>query len=179
MKKLDFTIALLLSIFLFYSCDDKGTATDDASDEIVVNTTPPPTTLPVTPIDKTLPSIPKEKVKELWDNAHSIDYIMTNLPFSLSTSDFQQSRAMLQHISIDSSIVYPDCGKTATISYVGDEGILMEADLYYSLTDSRCNYFIFYQNGQPAYANRLTEQGYNYYQQIVTQVKVEQGNANQ
>ena len=168
---------VLLTAFSLQSCEDKAaTDTDEDSSMSTEGNVDQGGTTPANAAIanvRTLPSVPRAAMENLWNNAHSIDYIMTSLPFSLSTSDLEQSRAMMMHISTDSSAVFDNCEKTATISYVGDSGILMEADLYYSLTDTRCNYFVFYQNGQPAYANRLTEQGFNYYQQIVTQVRVE------
>ncbi|MEM0994997.1 MAG: hypothetical protein AAGI49_18345 [Bacteroidota bacterium] len=122
---------------------------------------------------ETLPSISQETMNMLWQECKSIDYIMMNLPFSISTSDQQQSRALLRHVGTEASAFYADCSKTATISYVGDRGILAEADLYFSQSDDRCNFFVFYEDGKPKYANRFTQEAYDYYKQIFDQVQVD------
>lgn len=162
----------LIAALLLFSCGDKEKAIEEDNITQIVDDQLN-TSENVVSVAATMPSVPRPLMENLWNNTTGIDYIMLNMPFSMSTDNLEQSRSMITHISTDAAATYGDCIKTATISYVGDSGILMEADLYFSDTDSRCNYFIFYENGQPTYANRITEQGYGYYKQIVTQVRVQ------
>lgn len=163
---------VLIAALLLLSCGDTegNTSTDDSTENVNSQSN---TTNNQIVQEELMPSVPRSIMENLWNNTNSIDYIMLNMSFSMSTDNLTQSRAMLSHISTDASAIYEGCVKTAAISYVGNAGILMEADLYFSDTDSRCNFFVFYEDGQPTYANRITEQGYNYYKQLMTQVRVQ------
>ncbi|MEM9886372.1 MAG: hypothetical protein AAF849_10800 [Bacteroidota bacterium] len=165
----------LLNVLLLFAQCDQAKKTDQA-EQVEEQTKQNEQTLITTETLEKMPSIPRAKMDQLWESCKSIDYIMTNLPFSISTSDQQQSRGLLRHIGVAPSAYYQNCSKTATISYVGDSGILAEADLYFSQSDDRCNFFVFYEDGQPKYANRFTQEAYDYYKQIFDQVQVTNGN---
>jgi len=156
------SIALVLC---FYNCQ----STDNQSVNKEETVTVPPQTI------KAWNSISREKMTELWQNCTSIDYIIMDQPFSISTENQAQSRSLLRHVSTDSTAVYEDCKITARISYVGASGILQEAEFFFSDTNPKCNYFVFYEGGKPAYANKITQEGYDYYKQVFSNVQVQSG----
>ncbi len=117
------------------------------------------------------PSIPKETMEKLWSDCTNIDLIFTTLPYSVSTNNNQDSRPLLMHISTDAAFVDNKCPITASVVYLSNGKIVLESNLYYS-NNQRCQYMVFLENGQPKYANYLSQQGKDYFNQLFNNVKV-------
>lgn len=165
--KLNMRLLLFFILALsFIQCDNKKkeqTDTDIPTDTSVSTSVPASNFM----------SIPREKMESLWNNCTSIDFIVIDQPYSISANDQQQSRAFLRHVSTDLATPLNTCKKTATISYLGSDGILLDADLYFADLNTGCNYFVFYEDGKIKYANKITQEGYDYYKQIFGSVKVQ------
>ncbi|MEN0048820.1 MAG: hypothetical protein AAF806_17285 [Bacteroidota bacterium] len=158
-------ILLLVVSLLFLQCgNEKKQQTDTPTDDTMTTTSTPASNFA---------SIPKETMMSLWDNCTSIDFIVIDKPYSISANDQQQSRAFLRHVSTDAATPVNSCSKTATISYLGSDGILLDADLYFADLNTGCNYFVFYEDGKAKYANKITQEGYDYYKQIFGSVQVQ------
>ncbi|MEM8526377.1 MAG: hypothetical protein AAGG68_17170 [Bacteroidota bacterium] len=157
-------LILLLTIsLLFFQCGDKKKEATTASTDTLTTTTS----------SSDFESIPREKMEFLWNNCGSIDFIVIDQPYSISANNQQQARAFLRHVSMDVATPISNCKKTATISYLGSDGILLDADLYFADLNTGCNYFVFYEEGKPKYANRITQEGFDYYKQIFGSVQVQ------
>ncbi|MEL6718163.1 MAG: hypothetical protein AAFO82_18565 [Bacteroidota bacterium] len=156
-------ILFVLSLSLFQCKNEQQESTDATADSTTVTGTP----------TSNFSSIPKEKMMMLWDNCTSIDFIVIDQPYSINASNQQQSRAFLRHVSTDIANPSSDCKKTATISYLGSDGILLDADLYFANMNIDCNYFVFYEDGKAKYANKITQEGFDYYKQIFGSVQIQ------
>ncbi|NJK83248.1 MAG: hypothetical protein HC912_04960 [Saprospiraceae bacterium] len=110
-------------------------------------------------------------METLWQKCTNIDFIFTNLPYSVSTNNNAESRPMLMHISTDAAFVDPKCPLTASVVYLASGQIVLEANLHYS-APTQCSYMVFLENGQPKYANYLSQQGKDYFTQLFNSVKV-------
>jgi hypothetical protein len=117
------------------------------------------------------PSIPRETMEMLWSNCTNIDLIFTSLPYSVSTNSNQESRPLLMHISTDAAFVDDKCPMIASVVYLSNGKIVLESNLYYS-SNQQCQYMVFLENGQPKYANYLSQQGKDYFNQLFNTVKV-------
>ncbi len=118
------------------------------------------------------PSIARETMEMLWDKCTNIDLIFSNLPYSVSTNTNQESRPLLMHISTDAAFVDAKCPLTASVVYLANGQIVLEGNLYYS-DNQQCSYMVFLENGQPKYANYLSQQGKDYFKQLFSTVKIE------
>ncbi len=152
----------ILSIFLVttWSCSDTSKTTTKTETTTVVGAS--------------YPSVPKATMEMLWEKCTHIDYIFTDLPYSISVDDNQQSRAMLLHISTNPAVVDNNCPLTANVVYLASGEIVLEANLYYNKAN-QCKYMVFLENGQPKYANYLTPDGLSYFDKLISSVKVVPG----
>lgn len=157
-------ILLLTIALLFTQCGNQKKEGNEVPSETVSTTD--------TPVSN-FESIPRETMMSLWENCSSIDFIVIDQPYSISANDQQQARAFLRHVSTDVATPLNTCNKTATISYLGSDGILLDADLYFADLNTGCNYFVFYEDGKAKYANKITQEGYDYYKQIFGSVQVQ------
>lgn len=157
-------ILLFIISLLFIQCGDKKKEETPTFTETVTTTNTP---------TASFESIPRTTMEALWNNCTSIDFIVIDQPYSISANDQQQARAFLRHVSTDIATPLNTCNKTATISYLGSDGILLDADLYFADLNTGCNYYVFYEGGKAKYANKITQEGYDYYKQIFGSVQVQ------
>jgi len=157
-------LLLLFISFSFFQCKNEKKEQADTATEVSTTVNIP---------QSNFTSIPREKMMSLWENCTSIDFIVIDQPYSVSANDQQQARAFLRHVSTDIATPLNNCKKTATISYLGTDGILLDADLYFADLNTNCNYFVFYEDGKAKYANRITQEGYDYYKQIFGGVQIQ------
>jgi len=113
------------------------------------------------------PSIPDSTMQYLWQHCDFVDYIFYELDFSVSQDDPDQVRRSLQHVSRAIPKPGDDCRPIGRLFYQVDGENALEADIYFS---SDCQYYLFYRDGQPAYANAMTPAGIQFYEYLLTQV---------
>jgi hypothetical protein len=118
-----------------------------------------------------LPVVPADILNRLMDECTGIDYVFTDLPFSLS---FQEEPGIDQNIAfIDPSRpvegIPADCKPMARKLFLIKGEIAYEADVYLS---GKCRFYVFLNKDKtPMYANQMTEAGINYYAQVVNQAQ--------
>ncbi len=116
----------------------------------------------------TLPTLPIENLRTLVSECNHIDFIMYNPSFSMSTDEASSVRSTLQQIS-DAPATHAQRNQPiGRIFYQAGTETLLEADIYIGAGG---DYFLFYQDKKPAYANAMTPQGRAYYDQILSQVR--------
>lgn len=123
-----------------------------------------------------LPSIPQELVKELYNNCTYTDYIFNELNFSLSQDNVNSVKASIGFISTEIQKTKPQgCNAIGRKFFQVNGEIAIEADVYFS---KNCTFYIFFVDGKPAYANKMTQEGYNFYGNIIKQGKKEEEKIN-
>lgn len=114
-----------------------------------------------------LPSVPDSLMLMLWDRCDYIDMLFYHLSFSASQDRQDDIRASLQHISRETPVIDPACAPIGRIFYQVDGRNAAEADIFFS---PQCQYFVFFRNGEKAYANKMTPQGIQFYERILSTV---------
>ena len=127
-----------------------------------------PATQPA-PALATLPGIPMEMLKNLWDNCDGMDYVFYNLPISMSLDNQPSIQNALSQIAEKPAAVLPQCKSIGRIFFmIEGENILM-AELYFA---PECTYFVFLQDDKPAYANYMTSHGVQYFNDVFKQAGI-------
>lgn len=122
---------------------------------------------PAAAAQKTYPSIPDSTMQHLWERCDFVDYIFYELDFSVSQSSQSEIRKSLQHVSRVVPEIVPACRPIGHLFYQVEGENVLEADIFYS---PECQYYLFYRDGEPAYANAMTPAGMQFYEYLLTQV---------
>lgn len=114
-----------------------------------------------------LPSFPQVEMERLFREATFIDYIFYDLPFSISQDNQPSIHANLKLISSGALDNLPiNCKPIGREFFQINGEIVHEADLYFS---DGCYGYVFLKDEKPIYANKLTEGGMKFYNNIVNQ----------
>jgi hypothetical protein len=141
------TLVLFAVLTILFSCNDIKSKENIKEDGIV------------------LPAIPKELKMKLLKECRFIDYIMHQLPISVSQSEEQAVMANVLFIDDTTPSSIPStCKPIGRKFYQYADGSSVEADLYFS---TGCVFYVFIEGGQPKYASNITDKGKNFYSQIV------------
>lgn len=127
------------------------------------NATPPAGTA-------TYPSITKEMVEMLWEKCDYVDFVFYYLNFSMSQKVQNSIRQTIAHISSTVPQIDPNCKPIGRLFFQSEGQNIAEADIFYS---NGCAYYIFYEDGQYAYANQMLPQGSKFYDNIFQQVQAQ------
>ena len=146
---------LLIILVLMLSCNSKQKSDSNTQKE-------------VSPI---LPVMPLQQQSYLFDNVELIDYIFHELPFSLSQSEKPSIQAKIAGISQD-PVINSNCTPMGRVFFQVRGEIVIEADLFFAPPD--CQYYIFYEDGQAVYANKMAPNNVQFYSQFLNQMNVSQ-----
>jgi hypothetical protein len=149
-----FFIALLLTGIL-YSCGSDGSADSQ-------NDTTEPATNPVAEVPS-YPSVPADTIKALFNECDYIDYVFYYTNFSVSQKEQRDIQTAITYIASETPEINPNCKPVGRIFYQVEGENRVEADLYFS---QGCMYYLFYEDGKPAYANRIMPNGISFYTKI-------------
>lgn len=116
------------------------------------------------------PSITPEKVKMLWDKCDYVDFVFYYLNFSMSQKVQNSIRQTIAHISSEVPLIDPNCQPIGRLFFQSDGQNISEADIFYG---NGCAYYIFYEDGKYAYANKMLPQGTQFYDNIFKQVQAQ------
>lgn len=140
-------MSIMLSV-LCSACKERKSNTDSIKNEGMV-----------------LPLLPPEIKTKLLKECRFIDYIMHNLPISVSQSEQEAIMANVLFIDDTAPVKIPaNCKPIARKFYQYLDGSSLEADLYFN-TD--CIFYVFLEDGKPKYAANITDKGKNFYAQII------------
>ena len=104
----------------------------------------------------------------MWEKCDFIDFIFYYMSFSMSQNKQASIRGTLQHIADQPAEIKSDCRPIGRIFYQVEGENVLEADLFFS---EGCMYFIFYEDGKKAYANSMTPAGFQFFQNVFSQVQ--------
>lgn len=109
------------------------------------------------------PSVPADTIRALFNACDYIDYVFYYTNFSVSQKEQRDIQTAISYIASETPEIGPNCKPVGRIFYQVDGENRLEADLYFS---QGCMYYLFYQDGQPAYANRIMPAGIDFYTKI-------------
>lgn len=112
--------------------------------------------------------LPMEILSPLVAECDYIDLIMYNPQFSMSQSDEASVKGSIAQIADQAPAHNPANQPVGHIFYQSKGETMLEADLYLGAAGS---YFIFYQDGKPAFANAMTQTGINFYGNILSRLQ--------
>jgi len=150
-----FRILILLGIFSFtVSCNNP--------------TTKPKT--PPQPVGKQLyPSVDGKVIEHLWNNCTGVDYIYYNFNFSMNRDAQNDIRNSIIHIGKKTALIQDNCKPIGRIMFKDDDGIKLEADLFFS---KNCTYFIFMENNKPVQANLMSDEGIKFFSNVFKKMNI-------
>lgn len=158
-------ICCCVSACFILACGSEGTNAGD---------TPPappmPPAAPPAPVAGTTPyePLPIERLEYLFFNCDYIDYVFYATNFSLSQSEQAAIQTTLAAVGADAPTIYDFCKPIGRIFFQVDGQNAEEADIYLS---EQCLYYLWMENGKPAYANLMTENAVKFYANIFQQVQ--------
>jgi hypothetical protein len=161
MKKI--CIVLLWTFPLFFAaCNGSDDSNSDTGETTEATKTAPAQ-------GETLyPSIPLDTLTMLYNQCDYIDYVFYYTNFSVNQSDQANIRSALSHIAEEPALVHPNCKPIGRIFYQVEGENRAQADLYFT---EGCIYYLFYDDGKPAYANRMMPAGINFINSLLTRVQ--------
>lgn len=148
---------------LFTACGGNTADASDATETPAAQTTPPAAEGQET---LSYPSLPIAKMQELFNSTDYIDFVFYYANFSMNQSNDKSIKATLAHVSNEVPTVYASCKPIGSLFYQAQGKELMQAELYFS---DKCVYYIWLENGQRRYANKMTPAGFQFYQQVFAQ----------
>lgn len=162
-------VLLFLVMGLFAACQPKASDADQATTANTENQQQAPAPQnPATSAAISYPSIPLDTLTMLWEKCDYIDFVFYNFNFSMSQNEKVGIQSTLRHIAEETPIISPDCpAAIGRIFFQVDGRNALEADIH--IGDS-CLYYIFYDGGKKAYANKMTEMGKNFFANIFAQM---------
>lgn len=157
------TLCSLSLCLLLFACGGKP---DDSANTAATTTAAVPQ----------YPPIPVEKLEYLFDNATYMDATFYQVPVSINQNTLDQIRSSLVLVGAEAPTINPSCQPIGHIWYQVNGVNVEEADIYLG---DRCTYYVWYENGKPAYANGLTAEGLEFYYNIMRSVQEQAGGGGQ
>ena len=120
------------------------------------------------------PAIAPAKLVQIFENCDHIDFIFTNLPFSISQDDKSSIQQTVRQIEprkpegIDFS-----CNYMAEQIFMSEGEIILDAKIFF---EGKCTYYLFYEDGKPKYSASMTQAGITFYNNILAQAKATNAN---
>lgn len=118
----------------------------------------------VQPKGQTLPSLPLERMKRLWEETTQLDYIFLNLPISMNMDNQEAIRSSLSHFAPDGVTLNTNCKQhDGTMLFAVEGEIIEECQFFYQ---DGCKYFVWLENGKKTYANAITPSGLEFMEKM-------------
>jgi hypothetical protein len=156
-----FYLNIFLSILLF-SCKESNKSTQADSLPKTANSSEL-----IDAKRSNLPPLTVDMIKKMLAEVDYIDYIMHDLPFSLSQDTKADINSNIMFISNNPVGNVPVNCKPIGRKFYNIKGeTYLAADIYFS---NGCAFYIFLEGEKPLYSAKFTKEGYNFYTQIVAQ----------
>lgn len=156
-----------LLALLAMSCGDSAESTDTESETADTNDS---TAAQASAGERKYPSVPLDTLTMLYEQCDYIDYVFYYTNFSVNQSDPQAIRSALSHIAEEAPAIKPSCQPVGRLFYQVEGENRLVADLYFD-REAGCVYYIFLEDGKPAYANKLMPAGINFMSNLLERAK--------
>ncbi len=112
-------------------------------------------------VQTSLPSLPEERLIRLWEQATHLDYIFLELPISMNMDNQEAIRTSLVNMDPIGTNLHPNCKQHDGNMVFSINGNIVEECMFYFRND--CKYYVWLENGKPAYANPMNENGIKFF----------------
>lgn len=109
------------------------------------------------------PSVPLDTLMMLFQQCDYVDYVFYYTNFSVNQSNKGDIQQSLRYISEKPASIRKACKPQGRIFFQVEGENRLEADFYFQ---PGCTYYVFLEDNQPVYANELTPEGVNFYNNI-------------
>ncbi len=153
------SIMYFFIVMIVFSCKPKADKTKP-----IVTTTPA-----ATPTGPAIPGLPQDVMIKLLNECTYIDYIFHVLPFSLSQSEDPSIDQNIAFIDVNNPLgtIPTGCKPDARKFFQIKGEIVYDVDVYIT---QNCKFYVFVdKNNKPIYANKMTQAGINFYENIIKQ----------
>ena len=164
MKYLSWVSLLAL---LTVSCGDSAESTAANSEAADKNDS---TTAEASAGERQYTGLPVDTLTMLYEQCDYIDYVFYYTNFSVNQSDPQAIRSALSHIAEEVPVIKPSCQPVGRLFYQVKGENRLVADLYFN-PEAGCVYYIFMEEGKPAYANKMMPAGINFMKNLLERTK--------
>lgn len=166
-KKIGFYLLLTL---LWIACQNQSNSSQNTADpgkEEPENTA----TAAAPELEKLYPSLPADRMRELYNNVDYIDFVFYYTNFSMNQSDDASIKASLSHVSSEVPGIDASCQPIGSLFFQSKGRELIQAELYFT---ENCIYYVWLEKGKRTYANMMTPGGFKFYEQVFSQASTQQ-----
>lgn len=115
------------------------------------------------------PAISTEKLIELYENCDFIDIIFKDLPFSISQGDKPSIQQTIRNINnVAPPTINAGCPYFAELIFQENGEIVLDGKIFFQ---EGCTYYLFYEKGVVKYSGSFTQDGINFYNNILAQAE--------
>lgn len=163
----NFSWVLLLGLLtVAYSCGSDSSAEQGEQENTAAETEETASQTPAKG-EQLYPSIPQDTLKMLFEKCDYIDYVFYYTNFSVNQSNQKDIRSALAHIAQEVPAIIPSCKPIGRLFYQVAGENRLTADLYLD-KNAGCVYYLFLEDGKPAYANRIMPAGISFLENILS-----------
>lgn len=110
------------------------------------------------------PALPEQRIAQMRANVDLIDFIFYKLPMSMTQNDQPSIQQTLSFIGDPVPAGSIGCASIARVGFMSNGEIIEEAEMH--LSDD-CAAFVFLENGKPAYAHSMSQNGVAFFGSMV------------
>ena len=115
-----------------------------------------------------LPPLPEALARRIMDSCTLIDYTFLSLPFTMSFDNNKSVQGSFRHIQVDGVEEVAGLKVFAKTFFQIQGRIILVGDLYFSNAGA---YFVYSEDGVKKYGNKLSQEGIDFFNQIITRQK--------
>ena len=115
-----------------------------------------------------LPPMPEALARRIMDSCTLIDYTFLTLPFTISFDNNKSVQGSFRHIQVDGVEEVPGLKVFAKTFFQIQGRIILVGDLYFN---NAGQYFVYSEDGIKKYANKLSQEGIDFFNQIINRQK--------
>lgn len=154
--------SFLISATLMMSCMDQQSKNISTEQVITGNKTLQPIKMAADL------GIQPEYLQLIIDECDQMDLTFNDRPITMNQ---REKSAIISDLSYISPTYYDEipgsCSPMARKVYYGKDGVLMEADVYFS---NECLYFVFIRDEKPLFANAINDVGIKFYNDLLAKI---------